>query len=439
MNTLTRLAATIFDQPLMIECEKLRTILHVLGPRIGLGGDGQGALPFELFDEDKPRTERRRRGFEKHGSVAVIDLSGTLVNRSMGINALSGIESYEQLREDLQDAGTDPMVRGVLLRMDTGGGDAAGVFDAADDVRAVAALKPVWAVTDDAALSAGYLLASQANRIIVSRTGKLGSIGVEARHVDETEKDRKEGRKVIEISSGNRKNELTTHSPPSKQALGAVQAEVDRLAEMFFEAVARGRDLSLESIRDQQAAVFHGPAAVEAGLADDIGNFESALRDLEASVNGTTSTAISVAAATPAVADTTNKEVTRMAEQNQPTAAPAAGTIESPPDEAAISAAVAKATTEAEAKGYRSAQQVMSLCQLAGMPDLAVSMISEALTPEQAAAKLLEAKAKLSAEGGEVDSKTLPGAGTAVTAESDLVIKACQALADQTKQRMGVR
>ena len=57
-------------------------------------------------------------------------------------------------------------------------------FRDADAIRAARASKPVWAFVAESALSAGYALASQADRIILPRTGEVGSIGVLLVHAD---------------------------------------------------------------------------------------------------------------------------------------------------------------------------------------------------------------------------------------------------------------
>ena len=76
------------------------------------------------------------------------------------------------------------MVRGIALEIDSFGGEVAGVFDLADAIRAARASKPVWALVAEHAFSAGYALASQADRIILPRTGAVGSIGVVVMHAD---------------------------------------------------------------------------------------------------------------------------------------------------------------------------------------------------------------------------------------------------------------
>ena len=116
--------------------------------------------------------------------IAVIEIAGTLVHRGAWIGQSSGMTSYEGIAAQLQAALADPGVRGIALDIDSFGGEVAGAFDLADRIRAARAQKPVHAFIAEHALSAGYVLASQADHIILPRTGAVGSIGVVALHTD---------------------------------------------------------------------------------------------------------------------------------------------------------------------------------------------------------------------------------------------------------------
>ena len=75
----------------------------------------------------------------------------------------------------------------------------AGVFDLADRIRALRRDKPVWAFVAEHAFSAGYALASQANRILLPRTGAVGSIGVLVMHANLSGQLYREGVRVTLI------------------------------------------------------------------------------------------------------------------------------------------------------------------------------------------------------------------------------------------------
>ena len=185
MTMLPHIASRVLDTPLVIGQAKLEAILAVIGPRIGVEAPAPAVM----------NGDGRRRGVNlvTPEGIAVTPVFGTLVKRAGAIEAASGLTSYGHLEEQIMDAATDPAVRAILLGIDSPGGEAAGVFDLSDLVYEARSLKPVWAVADEEALSGAYAIASAAERLIVPRTGGLGSIGVVAVHVDRSARDTMEG------------------------------------------------------------------------------------------------------------------------------------------------------------------------------------------------------------------------------------------------------
>ncbi|BET33524.1 hypothetical protein wCIFem_11420 [Wolbachia pipientis] len=129
------------------------------------------------------------------------------------------------------------------------------------------------AIANDDAYSAAYAIASSAEKVFVSRTSGVGSIGVIASHIDQSRFDEKQGIKYTTIFAGSRKNDLNPHEPITSESLESLQKEVDRLYEMFVQLIARNRGLSIEKIRSTEAGLYFGEKAVEIGLADGVTTF----------------------------------------------------------------------------------------------------------------------------------------------------------------------
>ena len=267
---LPHLAAHLYGVPLMIHRPKLDVILSVLGERVGLSLGEAGNFPVPLSRTTPPVAT----------GIAVIPIYGTLVRRTLGLAAISGLVSYQSIADQLDQALADASVSGILLDIDSAGGEASGVFDLADTIFAVRQQKPIYAVANDVAFSAAYALASAASKVFVSRTGGLGSIGVIAIHVDQSAKDRQDGLNYTPIYAGQHKNDLSPHEPLSDTAKAELQSEVGRLYQIFVETVVRNRNLSAEAVKATEAGLFFGEAAVSAGLADGVGTFEQALTEL---------------------------------------------------------------------------------------------------------------------------------------------------------------
>ena len=147
MTVLPHLAARLFGVPLAIHRPKLDIILSVLGARIGLA---DLAAPVGY-------TPAARASTPASGKVAVISIHGTLVRRTSGLEAESGLASYTGIAAQLDASLASPEVAAILLDVDSPGGESGGVFDLADRIRAASQVKPVWAVANDMAFSASAL------------------------------------------------------------------------------------------------------------------------------------------------------------------------------------------------------------------------------------------------------------------------------------------
>src|ERR1051326_5701296 len=159
--SLVHLATRIFNTPLAIHPEKLSTLLHVLGPRLGLRAD---MIP--KAGDVVPGQRRDAGGGEPIGpvamipAVAMIPVYGTLVKRSSNVDAESGLTSYAALRSKVDAAMKSPIVKSLLFDMDSAGGEVSGLFDFCSYLGSVRGTKPMIGIANDMAFSAAYAVAS---------------------------------------------------------------------------------------------------------------------------------------------------------------------------------------------------------------------------------------------------------------------------------------
>lgn len=375
MTLLPHLAARLYGVPLAIHRPKLDVILAVLGPRIGLA---DLAAPSGFTPPARPASTQTTK-------VAVIPIHGTLVRRTVGLEAESGLTSYAGLTAQLDAALASPDVAAILLDVDSPGGESGGVFDLADRIRAASSIKPVWAVANDMAFSAAYALASAASKVFVSRTGGVGSIGVIAMHVDQSEKDAQDGVRYTAVFAGDRKNDLNPHEPISSDAHAFLKGEVNRVYGLFVETVARNRGIEASAVRDTEAGLFFGQAAVAIGLADAIGTFDDALAQLCESVSP-----LPKLAASHAGLFSNLQMESSMNDRTDPAApdrlaADPAGSLSQP-------AAAATAMTVADAI------EVAQTCTLAGRTDLIAGFLESKASPAKVRSQLLATQAEASPE-----------------------------------------
>ncbi len=266
----------------MIARAKLEVILGVLGPRLA-GGTLEAANPEA---DSAPPTSITV------GGIAVVSVTGTLVSRSGYLDAASGLQAYGDIAAAIAAAMNDASVRGVILDIDSPGGEVGGLFDLVEQIQAIrsAGAKPLWAVANEGALSAAYAIASTADRLYVTRTGEVGSIGVVAVHVDESGADAKAGLAWTFVFAGEQKVDGNAHAPLSERARLTIQADVDRLYSEFCTQVAANRDLTAEAVRGTDAAVYRGELAIRAGLADRLGTLDTAIAEMAAELEPSAST-----------------------------------------------------------------------------------------------------------------------------------------------------
>ena len=273
-RSLTHLSTRIFNTPLMIHPRKADVILSVLGPRLGLAPQ---SLPVVVTREDEYDDGPDDYDYSEKG-IAVIPVFGTLVKRASGLDAESGLTSYEELTAQIRDTMADPQVQGIIFNIDSPGGEAS-MFDLADMIYNLRGVKPMISVANDSMYSAAYALGSSADVIFVSREGGCGSIGCYMLHVNQAGMDQQAGLEYEYIFAGDGKTAGNQHEPLDKDTRAELQAQVDKMRDMFVDLVARNRNRSTRDILDLQAHCFNGTDALPL-LADKVGGVNEALWDM---------------------------------------------------------------------------------------------------------------------------------------------------------------
>src|SRR4051812_18047557 len=127
MMNLPHVASRVFGTPLMIARGKLEVILSVLAPR--LAGSG--------LDAAAPETDPAPLSSITVERIAVVSVIGTLVSRSGYLDAASGLASYADIGDAVGEAMADLSVRGVILDVDSSGGEVGGLFDLVEQIGAI--------------------------------------------------------------------------------------------------------------------------------------------------------------------------------------------------------------------------------------------------------------------------------------------------------------
>jgi ClpP class serine protease len=220
---------------------------------------------------DNTRKVRVRDG------VAIIPVTGPIFRYANVFTRVSGATSIETLAQDFTTALNDETVTSILLQVDSPGGQVPGVSEFAQMIYAERGQKPMTAYIDGTGCSAAYWIASACDRVVVSDTALVGSIGVIAAFEPDPY-----GEKPIEIVSSQSPKKAVDPETPSGRA--QIQATLDRLATVFIDSVALYRGVTSETVLADfgQGDVFVGTDAVAPGLVDAPGTFEDVVAALAA-------------------------------------------------------------------------------------------------------------------------------------------------------------
>lgn len=367
-------------------------------------------------------------------AVAVLNVSGPLVNRFEPGMCDPGPLSYEALRAAYDNALADSRFEAIVLRCESPGGMGSGVFDLSDRINATNAksggAKRVIACIDDYAYSACFALAAACDEVWITRTGGAGSVGVIAYHVDQSAWDAKVGVKVTAIYAGEHKNDFSPHAPLSKDAHAWLLARMESMRTLFAESVAKYRGMDVAAVLATEAQVYQGEEAVSVGFADRVGTYHELIESIRAGEEDDEPADDPMSQ--PAAASTSVGEaiVAQMMSDLQAAHAPALsaedaakrdrGTVADALSAAGLSPALTVALLSPEAgvtpetveARIAHAKALADICAAAGLPDVAADYAAKNTEIETARAQLLAAKAEDGPELVTAHPQASPSAGS---------------------------
>lgn len=207
--------------------------------------------------------------------VVVMALHGPIYPRSNMMTHYSGAVSLQTLMVDFTRAFNDPDVKGIVLDIDSPGGDVRGLGDAASYIFALSnsRRKPVKTFASGWLASAAYYLGATSQEIIGSKSSVSGSIGVVL-------SGRKKGDNEYEIVSS--QSPYKRSDPATKEGRETIQVMLDDMAELFIEDVAKFRGIDEDTVLSDygQGKTFVGPRAKRQGLIDGIGTLSSVVESV---------------------------------------------------------------------------------------------------------------------------------------------------------------
>lgn len=261
-------------RPWAILPNTFKTICEIVNRRIS--GGKQASEEVEI-----KASPRERQVVEPYmeGQIKVIPVYGIIAKRMNLFIQFSGGVSTEILIRDIGLALSDPMVKGILLDIDSPGGSVDGPFEVSNFIFENRGQKPIVAFANGMMASAAYLIGSAADYIVSSQAAMNGSIGVVTVHHDFSKFDEQVGVKRTVLYSGKYKAVGHDAAPLSAQDRKIIQSELDFYYSMFVDAVAQNREMSTQAtLKMAEGRIFIGQQGLNVGLIDEIGTYESSLQ-----------------------------------------------------------------------------------------------------------------------------------------------------------------
>lgn len=212
-------------------------------------------------------------------SIMGINAHGDFVTYATEYDTYTGIALNEAPSEEIVSAiyaaEEDDNIRGILLEIDSYGGNAVAAEEIANALKD--AQKPTVAVIRGAGTSAAYWAATGADRIIASALSDIGGIGATASYTDASKFNENEGFTFNKLSTGIYKDYGNPDKPLTEAERALIMRDLEIMKDKFVQAVADNRGMSIaevEALADGSTVL--GETALTKKLIDQIGNLEDA-------------------------------------------------------------------------------------------------------------------------------------------------------------------
>lgn len=241
-----------------------------------------GSLTIENAHDYGVRAEAPRAIRAVKGKVGVIPVFGPLDQfMSSELMKANGTPT-EFIVAAIDSLASNPSVGAIVLRVNSPGGTTFGIQEVSDKIFQARSEKPIYAIADSVAASAGYWLASSASMFIATTGGEVGSIGVYRMHIDESVALEKEGVKVSLVSAGKYKTEGSPFGPLGDETRDNWQARVDETHAKFISTVSRNMDVPIDRVRKEfgEGRVVSAQEALKRGMIHRIATFQQLMNKL---------------------------------------------------------------------------------------------------------------------------------------------------------------
>lgn len=208
------------------------------------------------------------------GQGDITEGSGNESASDPGFTATAFIKLLKQVEDDSS-------ISGVIMRIDSPGGDAVASDDMLHAAKNLAQKKPLVISMSDLAASGGYYVSSTGNPIVAYPNTLTGSIGVIFARMNLHALFDKIGVNEQLLTRGRFADIDSNYAPLTKDEQEKLTSEIDAFYRAFVGRVAEGRKKSFDQIEPlAQGRVWLGAQAKQNGLVDDLGGIDRAIEVL---------------------------------------------------------------------------------------------------------------------------------------------------------------
>lgn len=238
--------------------------------------------------QEEPIVEAKTQAAQQT-SIETVTAEPAVKQESIGIIKMFGrLESPDVMINKILTFAENPMIKGILLVVDSGGGTIGSAELLCREIQELSRQKPVVTLVVNCCTSAAYWIASATDWIVAQESSDIGGIGVKftiekhsncKQNSDGYESDLD----VTVICAGRFKGISDPNTAPMNEKDRAYEQErLDNLYNIFTSQIAKNRPgLSLEKVMEwADGKQFTGVQALQKGLIDQVGGHSDAVKKL---------------------------------------------------------------------------------------------------------------------------------------------------------------
>ena len=253
----------------------------------------------KIAEHDYVRARVGNLGLEGSTKIALLVGQGDITRGATNDQGNDGITAAGMIRR-IRQVRDDASIKGVILRIDSPGGDGIASDDILHEAKLLSQKKPMVISMSDLAASGGYFIAMTGDPLIAYRNTETGSIGVFFGKVNLRGLYDKLGVKKELMKRGRFADIDTEYQPLNDEQRAKLRTEIEVFYRGFVQRVADGRKRKYDDVEPlAQGRVWTGAQAKQNGLVDEIGGIDRAIEMVKQKANIAASEKITLVAYPP--------------------------------------------------------------------------------------------------------------------------------------------